>query len=146
MLGRLFGWWPKGKSRRRKHKKRGSLALNPSQVSVIDADTIKIGAESIRLVGFDAPELGRAKSEHEYNMGVAATKRLQELLGESDEVRMQRLRDADIHGRSLAPLYIDGRDVADIAVEEGWGVRFDGDRRRSDEMPDWDSMRYPQRR
>ncbi len=33
--------------------------LNPVDVYVVDGDTINVHGQRVRLVGFDAPELGR---------------------------------------------------------------------------------------
>jgi endonuclease YncB( thermonuclease family) len=142
MFRRFFGRWYRNGSDAGSEK-RGSIAVDLSQVRVKDADTIEIGNESIRLVGYDAPEIDKAKSEHESRMGMAAAERLVQLLSEPNEVRMERLPEPDIYGRTLAKLYVNNRDVAQIAVEEGWAMPFDGKRRRSDEMPDWSKMRYP---
>jgi endonuclease YncB( thermonuclease family) len=123
--------------------KRGSVAVDLSQVRVKDADTFAIGNESIRIVGYDAPEIDKAKSEHESRMWMAAAERLVELLNAPNEVRMERLPQPDHNGRTLAKVYINNRDLSDIAIEEGWGVPMPNRRRRPDEMPDWRKMRYP---
>ncbi len=47
---------------------------------IIDADTIKIGGERIRLVDIDAPESFRSRCEAELVLALAAKERLRELL------------------------------------------------------------------
>ncbi len=93
--------------------------------------------------GFDAPEVDHGETEHEVKIGMAAAERLVQLLSEPNEVRMERLPEPDHHGRTLARLYVNNRDVAEIAIEEGWGVPMPNRRRRSSEMPDWSKTQYP---
>jgi endonuclease YncB( thermonuclease family) len=55
--------------------------IEPGEITVIDADTIKAGGKTIRLINFDTPEVGsRAKCETERTLGAAATGRLRQLV------------------------------------------------------------------
>jgi endonuclease YncB( thermonuclease family) len=124
--------------------KHGSAVVDLSQVRVKDGDTFAIGAESIRPVGYDTPEIDKAETEHESRMGMAAAERLVQLLSPPNEVRMERLPQPDHNGRTLAKVYVNDRNLADIAVEEGWGAPYpENRRRRSDEKPDWSKWQYP---
>jgi hypothetical protein len=54
--------------------------IEPGQVEVVDGDTIRIGSETFRLVGFDAPETYRAQCPSERELGNRATFRLRQLV------------------------------------------------------------------
>ncbi|MCD0416050.1 hypothetical protein LOC51_02380 [Rubrivivax sp. JA1024] len=63
----------------------GAAAAEPidaSRIRVIDGDTIRIDGikPDHRLVGFNAPETRRAKSEKERELGGRATARLREIV------------------------------------------------------------------
>ena len=55
--------------------------INPADVYVIDGDTIRVADRTVRLVGFDAPELGsRAHCGLERILAARATSRLRQLV------------------------------------------------------------------
>ncbi len=81
-------------------------------VRAIDGDTLRYGAERIRIRGYNAPE--RSESG-----GLEATLRLQQLLHEGP-IRIV-LHGRDVYGRKLADVFIDGQSVADVMTMEGFG-------------------------
>lgn len=107
------------------------------RIRVIDADTIERDGTCYRLMGFDAPETRRAQSDHEADLGYYAADRLRELLAPPNKVKLKPAGKVDRNGRTLARLYINGIDVAAIAIKEGWGIAYHGEKRRS--RPDSDS-------
>ena len=103
----------------------------PSLLTVIDGDTVRLSGQSIRLVGFDAPEIYRAQCDTERARGDAATERLRELLEGASSAQLVYLPRRDQYGRDLARLLLDGRDVADIMVGEGLARRYGGGQRQA---------------
>jgi micrococcal nuclease len=102
--------------------------VEPSQVEVLDGDTIRIGSETFRLVGFDTPETYRARCPSERELGNRATFRLRQLVagGGLDLERIacscpsgtegtQRCN----YGRSCGVLKARGRDVGSLLIAEG---------------------------
>lgn len=109
-----------------------ALAL-PWPVRVVDGDTVDRGLWRYRIVGYDTPEIRRAKCAAERERALAAKARLAELLAGAQRVDLVRVRSgADPWGRVLARLEIDGRDAATIAAAEGWGVPYSGRGARRD--------------
>ena len=66
----------------------------------------------LRLRGIDTPELGRPGAR-------AAASRLAELLREGPVTIMPRAE--DVYGRTVADVYVGGRNVADVLRREGFG-------------------------
>jgi endonuclease YncB( thermonuclease family) len=107
--------------------------IEPSQVDVIDGDTIRVAGETFRLVGFDTPETYRAKCASEREPGNRATFRLRRLVA-SGGLDLERVRCAwragtegtpgCNHGRSCGVLQARGRDVGDILIGEGLARKF----------------------
>ena len=103
----------------------------PSHLTVVDGDTVSLAGQSIRLVGFDTPETYRAECASERRLGDAATDRLRDLLARASSAQLAYLPRRDQYGRDLARLMLDGRDVADVMVGEGFAGRYTGGQRQS---------------
>lgn len=101
----------------------------PHGIVVIDGDTIERHGVRYRLIGFDAPETFRAQCSSEFDKGVAAKHRLQDLISSGD-VRLVDTRREDRYGRGLARLYTNGRDAGAVLIGEGLARPYDGRSRR----------------
>lgn len=105
----------------------GVAALAPWPVRVVDGDTVDRWPWRHRLVGFDAPETRRPRCAAEREAGLAAAQRLRDLIAGAARVELVRTTwRLDRYGRVLSRLEIDGRDVAAIAIAEGWGHAYNG--------------------
>lgn len=89
-----------------------------SAIAVVDGDTVSFEGRNYRLLGCDAPETLHAKCQREYDWGMRATKRLEQLL-QSTEPRLVPNGRQCGYGRPCARLYLDGRDACHILIEEG---------------------------
>ena len=96
---------------------------------VEDGDTVKFGEEVIRLKGFDTPEVEYARCESERRLGLMAAVRLRSLICRPGVVVIVDRGPAparDRHKRTLAVLRVDGRDVAEIMISEGFARPYNG--------------------
>lgn|SRR5512134_1959976 len=80
-------------------------------IYTIDGDTLRVGSDRIRLRGIDAPELNEAG-------GQAARQRLEQLLQEGP-IRIVP-HGQDVYGRTVADVFVNGRNVAEILRTEGF--------------------------
>ncbi len=80
-------------------------------LTIIDGDTLRMGSERIRLRGIDAPELNEPG-------GQAARQRLEQLLRQGS-VRVVPYGQ-DVYGRTMADVFVDGRNVAEVLRNEGY--------------------------
>ncbi|HWV07994.1 MAG TPA: thermonuclease family protein, partial [Pseudomonas sp.] len=99
--------------------------LNSAKVQrVVDGDTVRLqDGHSIRLIGLNAPEMGRQGRSAE-PFAEAARKRLAALIAANDgQVGVQLGREAkDRYGRTLAHLYDrEGRNLEAQLLAEGLG-------------------------
>lgn len=97
---------------------------------VVDGDTVRRGTAVYRLIGFDAPETWLAKCPREKAMGYAATLRLMYALAVAHQLELKPINVRDKFGRELARLFLDGRDVVEMMVGEGFARTHKGGRRR----------------
>lgn len=111
--------------------------ITAERIRVLDGDTIRVdGAKpDVRLVGFNAPETRRAKSDHERKLGGQATLRVREILRTAGKIDLTLVpcacragtegTPACNFGRSCGRLTADGRDVGDMLIAEGLAVKFE---------------------
>lgn len=112
---------PKGRYKitpNRKHTQRSSLGRISGRripanqpIHTIDGDTIRMGAERIRLRGIDTPKLSEPG-------GQAARQRLEQLLQEGP-IRIVP-HGQDVYGRTVADVFVNGRNVAEVLKQEGY--------------------------
>lgn len=88
--------------------------LDTWRIRLVDGDTFWYGGERIRVRGYDAPERSQPG-------GFDATQRLEALLHEG-EVRMYS-HGLDVYGRTLADVYVEQRNVADVMIAEGYAKK-----------------------
>ncbi len=84
--------------------------LRDGQIRLIDGDTFAVGSERFRIRGINAPETTEAG-------GFDATQRLDLLLHEGPVLVIPYGQDT--YGRTLAEVYVNNRNVADVMKEEG---------------------------
>lgn len=121
--------------------------ITPSEITVVDGDTIKAGGETYRLVGYDTPETGsRARCEAERSKGAAASLRLRRIvaMGGLDLARVACAcrtgtegTAACNHGRRCAVLRQAGRDVGSIMISEGLAREYVCRGTRCPKRGDW---------
>jgi len=104
-------------------------ALAAPRIEVVDGDTILVDGVSWRLLGFDTPEIEHAWCEGERRLGILAKQRLEMLVRERAPALVDSGR-TDRHRRVLGTLTLDGRDVAEIMIAEGYARPYAGARRK----------------
>jgi endonuclease YncB( thermonuclease family) len=90
---------------------------------VIDANTLEIGGERIRLDGIDAPDPDQQclnGKGQPYGCGAYATRNLSGLVVGQTLVCDGRERDGD--GRLIAVCYVGPFDLGEMMVADGWAV------------------------
>jgi endonuclease YncB( thermonuclease family) len=103
-------------------------------LTIVDGDTVRSAGVAYRLLGFDAPERGdRALCDKERELAERSASRLQNLIG-SGIPKLTRVAcpcsagtegsAACNEGRSCASLQIDGHDVGEILIREGFAQPF----------------------
>lgn len=98
-------------------------------ILVIDGDTLMVGRERVRVMGVDTPEI-QCQCEHECRGAIAAKKFVQDALLSAGTVSIER-EGADKYRRTLARIYVNGRDLAELIIAAGHGRPYHGERRQS---------------
>ena len=111
-------------------------------ISVIDGDDIEQGGVHYRLDGYDAPQITDLRSqfdrELECNRGLRAKYQLEQLIANARTIHVDDRQKPLPRARRLARLIIDGKDVAETAMEMGWGRPY-----RERKNTDWGNPRTP---
>lgn len=93
----------------------------------IDGDTLAYGRERIRLENVDAPETHPCRCPSECELGHKATAFTQEAV-DGSTVTIERRERKDQYGRTIARVYVDGRDLGQMLIEAGLARRWRGRR------------------
>ena len=93
---------------------RGPTEVDGRFLRPIDGDTFAMNGVKIRLNGIDAPELGTPG-------GGEAAVRLAAMLQEGQVTIVPRSR--DVYGRTVADVFLNGQNLAERLIEEGYGRR-----------------------
>ncbi len=110
-------------------------------LGVVDGDTVDVDIdlgfgvwlrnERVRIMGIDTPE-SRTSNEVEKLFGLAAKKRLAEILGEKAILRTQKPGKSDEKfGRILGDFVIGEKTAAGMLIEEGHAVPYFGDAKQN---------------
>lgn len=94
-------------------------------LAVTDGDTLQLGPERIRITGLDTAEL-RAQCDAERRLALLSARRLEVLIA-SGEVAIER-RGRDRYGRTLARVTVDGVNIAETMIREGYARAWTGKR------------------
>lgn len=106
-------------------------------LGVVDGDTVDVDIdlgfgvwlrkERVRIMGIDTPE-SRTSNEVEKLFGLAAKKRLAEILGQTSTLRTQKPGKSDEKfGRILGDFVLGEKMASAILIEEGHAVPYFGD-------------------
>lgn len=102
----------------------GGDFVSPGRIRVTDGDTIRIvsgrgPAESVRILGIDAPEVRRAgvAGSMDQRYGPEARDFAVDVFGRAARVEIRRAKRPDRYGRTLAYLFVDGRNYSVMAIE-----------------------------
>ena len=104
------------------------LSTAQPRCRAIDGDTLACGAERIRIIGLDAPEM-HARCPAELDLARASRDRLEALIAPVIAIKP---RGRDRYRRTLAVvLDATGRNVATTLISEGLARPYDGRGRRA---------------
>jgi endonuclease YncB( thermonuclease family) len=121
-------------------------SINDSRIRVLDGDTIAVDDNIYRLIGFDAPETGRAKCPKERDLGERAAMLLQAIVngGNLDLIEVRCSCSAATQGtaacnrgRLCAILKADGVDAANIMIREGMARAYVCEKYRCPKRQGW---------
>ena len=94
-------------------------------VRVIDGDTIEVGQVTVRLHGIDAPEIDqtcRTATGQPFACGVVVSEQVHSRYG--GEFATCTAVATDRYGRSVAKCMVEGRDMGEEIVLEGWAEAY----------------------
>lgn len=92
---------------------------------ISDGDTIRIGQTRIRFYGIDAPEKAQRCTDADgraFACGMTAKQALETHV-QNRQVNCTP-HDTDRYGRTVAVCYLDGEDLNDWMVRQGWAVAY----------------------
>ena len=95
------------------------------RVTVIDGDTIEMHGQRIRLHGIDAPESGQScvnEGNKTYRCGQISANQMANYV--SGNTVTCNLTDKDRYGRLVAACFVNGQDINERLVREGWALAY----------------------
>ena len=95
------------------------------RVTVIDGDTIEMHGQRIRLHGIDAPESGQScadKNGATYRCGQTSANQMASYV--RGKTVNCNVTDRDRYGRLVAVCYVNGEDINERLVFEGWALAY----------------------
>ena len=95
------------------------------RVTVVDGDTIEIHGKRIRLHGIDAPESGQSclnEDGNAYRCGQISANQMAAYV--SGKTVTCHLKDNDRYGRLVAACFVNGQDINERLVSEGWALAY----------------------
>ena len=99
-------------------------------VAVVDGDSITVDGVEWRLLGYDAPEIDRARCEGERRLGLVARRRLSQIIqAAAESATPAELVDSgrrDRYRRPLGDLLIGGANVRETMIAEDLGRAYNG--------------------
>ncbi len=101
-----------------------ALAEISGPARVVDGDTLEVAGERIRLYAIDAPEKDQTCSldGRAWACGIAAWGDLVQFTAGKEVVCEPR--DTDRYGRTVAACTVDGTDLGDWLVRNGWAIAY----------------------
>lgn len=100
--------------------------IDRDRMAVIDGDSILVDGREWRLLGFDTPEFADAKCEGEHRAGLFARRRLIALVLAAQRIEVKFSGRIDSKKRAFGDLLLDGRDVREVMLSEGYARAYTG--------------------
>lgn len=104
--------------------------VDRARVVVVDGDSVTLDGQEWRLMGFDTPEIEKAGCEGERRLALAAKRRLEDMIAAAREIRLDGGEERDRYKRPLGDLVLDGVNVREAMISEGWARPYNGGRRK----------------
>lgn len=92
-------------------------------------DNVKVKAR-VRIINVDTPEL-KGKCEEEITKALIAKHRLEELLPIGVKIDLKNIKDDKYLGRIDANVFVNGKDIGKILIDENLGRAYSGGKRNS---------------
>jgi endonuclease YncB( thermonuclease family) len=99
------------------------IAAPANGVRVVDGDTLRLGEETVRLAGLDAPERGQPCQRADgtrFDCGEAAARQLAAFV--QRRAVSCSVAGRDRYGRAVGVCHAEGRDLAEAMVASGWAI------------------------
>lgn len=106
-----------------------TIFIKSESIRIIDGDTIAVGDDRHRLIGFDTPETYRARCKDEFEWGERAKLRLEQLVAANGGLTLRSRSRRDKYGRVLSNASIERTSVAEILISEGLARPYSGGKR-----------------
>lgn len=126
----------------------GPEPVSPRDIYVVDGDTIRVGGVSYRLLGYDAPEVGRtARCDPEVAKGYEAKAAVVDMVHSGKPLTLERIACscapntggtmACNYGRACGTLRVGGEDLGTILMREGLAKPYPYRWDRGVKKPEW---------